>query len=91
MVLEYIKNLFRTKKEAKKTYRIRRDMELGYCAEHYEGSVYGWYTITDSGTLSVSTNDAPDYPKCWVKTMDEAGIRCNKHATSRGQKTVWSA
>jgi len=91
MVLEYIKNLFRTKTDARKTYRIQHNAELGYCAEHYKSSIHGWYTLSDNGTIGAHTNIAVDYPEYWVKTMDEAGKRCNKHATSHDRKIVWSA
>lgn len=82
MMLAWLKSLFAT-------HKIVHDPELGYVALAHDGT--GWWAIERDGTeglsLESSVRWADDY---YVKTIEQAGERINKHATRRGQKTVWT-
>lgn len=72
-----------------RTRKIILDPEFGYVAAANDG--FGWWAIDDSGATGVALVDAANYHhRYFVKTIEQAGERINKHATRRGQKTVWT-
>lgn len=70
-------------------YRIVQDPELGYCGQVRD--YIGWWALEANGTSGVSADDAVIFLDYWCPDEANAGARINKHATSRGQKIIWSA
>lgn len=82
MMLAWLKSLFAT-------HKIVHDHELGYAALARDW--LGWWVIRENGELGTDLPHATSWRGVYfVSTIEQAGERINKHATRRGQKTVWT-